>query len=374
MSGASRAIANPSRREILAQGLAGALPPSLIPAAATIAPLRDLAETRGLLFGSMIRGDQIGKDNNYTRVAARECDLFVCREVHFDYLEPRQGQYEFAQPDADLVWAQAHHMKFRGNSLLWGEHVPAWFPELDGKAAATRAVTDHISRVCRHFAGNMQSWDVVNEPVKIESGRADGLRRTAFLDLVGPEYIEIAFRAAREADPAAILVLNDFGVELDLPDQQQKRDAMLRLLDNLKKRGVPIDVLGIQSHLRTDLMAKFNERVFADFLRQVADRKLAVMLSELDVGDRFAPADVTRRDAEVAAAYRRYLDVALASRAVTAVISWGLTDRDNWVNSPHNPDRRTDGLPARPLLFDADYVPKPAYFAVAEALQAAPRR
>ncbi|MGE5271163.1 MAG: endo-1,4-beta-xylanase [Thiohalocapsa sp.] len=137
---------------------------------------------------------------------------------------------------------------------------------------------------------------------------------------------------------------------------------------------MPIDAVGIQSHLRTGLMAHFNERVFADFLKELADRGLAIMLSELDVADRAAPADIVRRDAEVAAAYRRYLDVALANRAVTAVISWGLTDRDNWVNSPHNRDRRQDGLPARPLLFDADYRPKPAYFTVAEALAAAPRR
>jgi endo-1,4-beta-xylanase len=149
---------------------------------------------------------------------------------------------------------------------------------------------------------------------------------------------------------------------------------MLELLDGLRKRNVPIDTVGIQSHLTTDTMDRFNDKVFSDFLRALSDRGVTILLSELDVGDRVAPAAIAPRDAEVASAYRRFLDVGLANKAVTAVISWGLTDRDNWVNSGENRNKRPDGLPARPLLFDAEYLPKPAYAAVAEALKAAPQR
>jgi endo-1,4-beta-xylanase len=220
----------------------------------------------------------------------------------------------------------------------------------------------------------VDSWDVVNEAIKLEHGRADGLRRTVFLDAIGPEYLDIAFRTARAADPKAKLVYNEFGVELDVPWQRDRRRAMLGLLDGFKKRGVPIDAVGIQSHLTTDTFDKFNEKVFSDFLQALADRGLTILLSELDVGDRQAPAAVPRRDAEVARVYRRFLDVALANKAVTTVISWGLTDREPWTNSDENRNKRTDGLPGRPLLFDADYLPKPAYVAVAEALNAAPQR
>jgi len=149
---------------------------------------------------------------------------------------------------------------------------------------------------------------------------------------------------------------------------------MLELLDGFKKRGVPIDAVGIQSHLTTDSFGKFNDKVFADFLQALADRGLTILLSELDVGDREAPADIPRRDVEVARVYRRYLDVALANKAVTTVVSWGLTDREPWTNSSENRNHRTDGLPGRPLLFDAEYRPKPAYAAVAEVLSAAPQR
>jgi endo-1,4-beta-xylanase len=336
--------------------------------------LRDIAKSRGLRFGSMVHGRLLAGDRAYADMMARECGVFVCREAHFAYLQKRRGTFDFSQPDLDLAWAKAHGMVFRGHALLWGEQVPPWFNTITDRGEGVRVVTEHITQVCRHFAGRIHSWDVVNEAIKFERGFTDGFRRTAFYNLIGPEYLDIAFRTARAADPKAKLVYNDFGVELDLPWQHQRRRKLLELLDGFKVRGVPIDAVGIQSHLTTDAFDKFNEKLFSDFLQALADRGVSILLSELDVGDRETPAEIPRRDAEVARVYRRFLDVALASKAVTAVISWGLTDRDRWVNSSENRNKRTDGLPGRPLLFDAVYLPKPAYAAVAEALKAAPQR
>jgi endo-1,4-beta-xylanase len=361
-----------TRRELLAAAPAVLCRPAV--AAEPIRGLRQIAAGRGLSFGSMVRGRLLGGDRAYADMMARECDMFVCREAHFPYLQKRRGTFDFSQPDLDLGWAEAHRMRFRATALLWGEQVPPWFTAITDRAEGVRVVTEHITQLCRHFAGRMHSWDVVNEAIKLEHGRADGLRRTAFLDLIGPEYLDIAFRTAREGDPKAKLVYNDFGVELDVSWQRDRRRVLLELLDGLRKRGVPIDMVGIQSHLETDTIGRFNEKVFSDFLRALADRGVGILLSELDVGDRKAPAAIPPRDAEVAKAYRRYLDVALADKAVSAVISWGLTDRDNWVNSGENRNKRTDGLPARPLPFDAEYLPKPAYVAIAEALNAAPQR
>jgi len=341
---------------------------------AAIPGLRQLAEARGLLFGSMVRGDVLGKDRAYGDMMARECDLFVSREVHFDYLEPRRGSFDLAAVDGEIAWATAHQMRFHGACLVWGEHVPGWFRDLAGGADAARAMTDHITKVCQHFAGKVQSWDVVNEGLKLEDGQTGGLRRTVFLDKVGPDYIDLAFRAAREADPKARLDLNDFGLELDLSWHEDKRRALLALLDGLKKRGTPIDAIGLQSHLSTRSFGHFNERVFSDFLRELASRGFDIYLTELDVYDRDAPADVKQRDPQIADIYRRYLSVALANKAVKLVVSWGLTDRDNWVTSAQNDERRSDGQLSRPLPYDTAYLPKPAYVAVAEALNAAPPR
>ena len=362
------------RRFLLAAAQAALLAPGLAQAT-PISGLRQIAASRGLLYGSMIRGRLLGTDRAYADLAARECNLFVCRELHWDDVEPRPLVDDFAQPDADAAWAGAHDMAFRGHALLWGEHVPLWFRPLPDRAAAVRALSDHIARVCRHFAGRMQSWDVVNEAIKLASRRSDGLRRTDFLDLIGPEYLDIAFHAARENDPRARLVLNEFDLELDLPRHRNRRRALFDLLDGFRKRGTPIDTIGLQSHLNTELMPHFDEKVFDGFLNELAARGLDIMITELDVIDRSAPADIAKRDAQVAASYRRYLDVALANRAVKAVITWGLSDRDSWITNGKYPETiRADGLTPRPLPFDVDYRPKPAYVAIAEALNAAPQR
>lgn len=343
-------------------------------ASAAIPGLRQVAAGRGLLFGSMVRGDVVFKDPAYADMMARECNLYVCREVHMDYLQPRPGGFEYGAVDRQLAWAAAQKMNFRGVCLLWGEHVPAWFTRLAGRDAAAKAITEHIGQVCRHYAGKVQSWDVVNEGLKLEHGRAGGLRKTAFLDQIGPEYIDLAFHAARAADPNARLDYNDFGLELQVSWQLDKRRALLSLLDGMKKRGTPIDAVGLQSHLSTDTFDKFNERGFAGFLKELSDRGLDIYVTELDVYDRSAPPDPKQRDNQIAGICRRYLETALANTAVKMVVSWGLTDRDNWVDSKQNETRRTDGKPSRPLLFDTAYIPKPAYVAVAEALNGAPPR
>jgi endo-1,4-beta-xylanase len=237
------------------------------------------------------------------------------------------------------------------------------------------AVEKHVTETCRHFAGRMQSWDVVNEAILIGSGRPDQLRPHVFLDKIGPDYIDIAFRAARAADPEARLVYNDFGIEFSAADQLEKRKVLLGLLDGMKKRGTPIDAVGLQSHLSIADMAKFDDTGFSRFLDDLAARGLEVMLTELDCIDKGAPSDIAARDAAVAAAYKHYLDVALANRAVTVVINWGLSDRSSWVVSGNDPlAKRDDGQRPRPLPFDTDLNPKPAYFAVADAMKSAPKR
>jgi endo-1,4-beta-xylanase len=230
-----------------------------------------------------------------------------------------------------------------------------------------------VTSMCRHFAGRIHSWDVVNEV--LNPNRPDGLRDTLFLKLLGPGYIDLAFNAARQADPKALLTLNEFDFEYNQWDNDQKRRSLLALVDGMKQRGTPIDAIGIQSHLDVKHRKAFDPEIFAAFLKELADRGLTIMLTELDVADVGAPADIAARDAEIASIYKEYLDVALDNRAVKAVVTWGLVDTDSWI-SHYNLDefRRPDGLPPRPLPFDQDMKPKPAYFAIADALRAAPAR
>jgi endo-1,4-beta-xylanase len=363
-----------SRRGFLLAAAGGAVcrPAFALDAASS---LRAIADSRGLLYGSYLDLWDFQAQPDYAALAARECGLMVSARMDWDQLAPNPAKSDFTNVDTDYDWARTHAMKFRGHALVWGERAPSWFAALPDRAAAVAAVENHVAVTCGHFAGRMQSWDVVNEAILLAGGRADKLRPQVFLDKIGPDYLDIAFRAARANDPAAKLVYNDFGVEMALPEQLEKRAVLLDLIDGFKKRGTPIDAVGLQSHLSIADMAHFDEKDFSRFLDQLASRGLEVMLTELDCIDKGAPSDIAARDAAVAEAYRRYLDVALANQAVTTVIDWGLSDRSSWIISAGGPlAQRDDGQRPRPLLFDTELRPKPAYRAVADALRTAPRR
>ena len=267
------------------------------------AGLRTIAAQRGLLYGSYLDLWDFQAQPDYAALAAHECGVMVSARMDWDSLTPIAPPENFADVDADAEWARTHDMKFRGHALVWGERAPNWFAQLPDRAAAIAALETHVATTCRHFAGRMQSWDVVNEAILISSGRPDKLRPHVFLDKIGPDYLDIAFRAARAADPHARLVYNEFGVECDLPDQLDKRRVLLGLIDGWKKRGTPIDAIGLQSHLSIADMAHFSDTGFSRFLDELAARGLEVMLTELDCIDKGAPADIAARDAAVAGAY-----------------------------------------------------------------------
>ena len=169
-----------------------------------------------------------------------------------------------------------------------------------------------------------------------------------------------------------MLVYNDYGLEYDTPDQEQKRTAVLKFLEDQKSKGTPIHALGIQSHLdhleKTE--KKFSAKKFREFLKNVADLGLKIMLTELDVNDTKLPGDINLRDRYVAAAYEDYLSVVLDEPAVIAVITFGLSDRYTWLTE----FPREDGQPVRPLPLDAQMKRKLAWQAMARAIDAAPQR
>jgi endo-1,4-beta-xylanase len=282
---------------------------------------------------------------------------------------------DFGGGDSIVEWAQANGKKIRGHTLIWHEQTPKWYRGINDGAYGEKMVIERVTSMCSRFAGRMHSWDVANEVIDPNSDRPDGLRESKYMQLIGPGYLDAAFHAARAADPKALLVINDYNLEKNNDNDERKRQAMLAIVDGFKQRNVPVDAVGIQSHLAVKDRAIFDQNVFARFLQDIHDRGLQVMLTELDVVDVGAPSDIAARDAEVAGTYKDFLDVALASPAVKTVVTWGLSDRDSWITHYNLDDfRRDDGLPPRPLLFDAELKPKPAYFAVAEAFKAAPAR
>jgi endo-1,4-beta-xylanase len=212
---------------------------------------------------------------------------------------------------------------------------------------------------------------VVNEVLEPGSHRPDGLRDSPWLQSCGAGYLDLAFRTAAAADPAALLVWNENYLEVSNGYGNGKRLAMLSLLDGMLARGVPVHGVGIEAHLRAEQAAVLGDASYERFLAELARRGMKIFITELDVQDVSLSAAPGDRDQAVAEIYRKFLTASLRQPAVRGVLTWGLSDSFSWI-AGYRP--RKDGLPVRPLPFDTNLQPKAAYYAIAESLQSAPRR
>ena len=309
-------------------------------------------------------------------VLLREFDIVVFNRFHWNALRPdREAPFAWDPADAAVAFAERHGLRLRGHALLWYQMLPSWVEREEAPARLETAIRDHVAAVVGRYRGRIASWDVVNEPLHLPDGRADGLREDPLTRRLGERWIDAAFEAAREADPDAELVLNE--ALLSHADQAPQRRAFRDLTARLVGRGAPIDGIGIQSHLFWDdlqPMGLLDPEGTAALVRELGRMQLSAHLTELDVFDATLPRDPAQRDAAVAAAYSEYLVPLLACPELRSVVFWGMADPNSWYNTYV---RRVlaERLPAdhcaRPLLFDEHYAPKPAYSAVAGALRAA---
>jgi endo-1,4-beta-xylanase len=337
--------------------------------------LKQRAAAKGIIYGTESTYDGIRSDKKLATLIGKESMMLVPGwELKWDVgnqpLRPDFTSFDFTRADWMVKFASSNRMMLRGHVLVWHESLPAWFAQKVTKKNAKQVLTEHIQKVAGRYAGKMHSWDVVNEAIAVYEGQPLGLRKTPWLELLGQDYIEIAFRAAAKADPKALLVYNDYGLEYDTPEDEAKRTAVLKLLKHLKSRGVPINALGIQSHLDAH-ETRFNAKKFRAFLKQVAALDLKIMITELDVNDQKLPANPAVRDRIIAGVYEDYLSAALSEKSVTTVVTWGITDRFTWLSN-HRP--RGDGAALRPLPLDRNLKPKLVWNAMARAFDRAPKR
>ncbi len=384
-----------SRRAMLAASAAiAALAPLPAPGASAPDSLNGLAMAKGLRFGSCLGTGPSGAphgpgfdparansyDNPQVReIFARECGILVPEnELKWYAVRPTPDVFDFTRADMLMAFSAANGLLVRGHTLLWNspKWFPKWFETYDfgsrPASEAERLLTEHIKIVCAHCGDRIFAWDVVNETVDHDTG---ALRDTPFTKYLGPETIDIAFRAAREAAPHAQLVYNDYmswG-----PRNAVHRDGVLKLLERLKKNGVPVHALGVQSHIGPgateagDVFGAEDQKTWRDFLDAAIAMDLDIAITEFDVGDGDFPADIAARDAGVAALAKDYLDLMLSYRRTRYVMAWGMVDTYSWLRdfAP-----RSDGVPTRPSPYDKDYKPKPLRDAIATSFRAAPQR
>lgn len=332
--------------------------------------LRDLARRAGLLIGSASEID-LARDPAYGALIAANCSLFA-PNMSWQRMSPTPTE-SVAGLDANIGFARQHGLSLTGYHLLWHQRLPEWFDALD-RDSAERAIEEHVAAIGSRFGPQTVSWNVVNEAIRPADGMPGGLRRSPLLEKFGTAFFDVAFHAAQRAAPQALRLYNDYDLELETTDQQTRRRALLGLIDELLRRSVPIQAIGLQSHLRTRSFDRFDPAAYRRFLGELADRNLDIFITELDVHD-FAAGDLPVRDNRVADIYARFLDAALSQVRVRAVVFWGLSDRYSWLNDPARPSyARPDGLPGRPLPFDAELNPKPAFDAIGRVMASAPQR
>ncbi len=343
--------------------------------------IREAGASRNLLAGCAVSVPALRRDPMYANLVKQQAGIVVAENsMKFGPMRPAPDQFAFDNADFLFAFAEANGMKVRGHNFVWHRQLPRWFASYATPQNADALLTNHIQTVATRYAGRVHSWDVVNEAIQVTDNQPGGLRNSPWYKLLGPTYIDLAFRTARQADPSALLCYNDYDIESESPDQAAKRAAVLALVRGMKQRGVPIDAVGIQSHIHASPQtltqtppppnATYGPGL-QQFMSEIQSLGLKILLTEMDVNDRALPADPTTRDRTVADLYRSYLNLTLANPNVIALLTWGLTDRYTWLNGE---DSRPDKLPERALPFDADLHPTPAYIAEVQSIQTAPPR
>jgi endo-1,4-beta-xylanase len=294
-------------------------------------------------------------------------------------VHPEPGRYDFDTADELVALAEAHGMRVRGHTLVYGQVVdppnPEYLSQMTDAAALRALMAEHIRTVAGRYAGRIDAWDVVNEPIIAfgDPTEGTGLSQHVFTRILGPGYIAEALHLAREADPDAQLFLNEFGALVPGP----KQERYYRLVKELLEAGAPLDGVGFQGHIVPLFGAIPTEQQVEAALRRFAALGVAVEVTELNVFTRtlghvlslgfgYDEADELETQAE------RYAYVTRACLAVPecqGVTLWTFTDR---YPTTIETLTRLDDIP---LIFDGQYRPKPAAFALREVLTSAtPRR
>jgi endo-1,4-beta-xylanase len=346
-------------------------------------PLWRTAARRGIVYGSAAATWQLG-DYKYRQLLNRESAMMFTQDDLLWYvLKPTpHARLDFSYADKIIDVAERYgQLVYGGPGLVWDEGFGDGWTDDDlwgiDEKRARHLLFGTLEQVVKRYRGRVAVWSVCNEVIIIAPGEGKhGLRTDVpWWNTIGPEYVAHAFWVAQEADPDAMLLLNDTGYETvnEYGDRADaKRAATLRVLDRLLGQGVPIHAMGIEAHLLAYKFAdRFHQNAYRTFLAELADRGLKILITEMDVNDDGLPANHDRRDQMVADVYRRFLDVALDEPAVAAVLSFGLSDRVSSLQEDYPPE---DFEFRRPLPFSRLMRPKPAFYAISHSFRHAVRR
>lgn len=325
------------------------------------------------LVGAAINSEQAkGLDSLQTQVITRNFNSIVAEDcMKPESVQPKEGKFRWRQADRFVQFGEQHQMTIIGHCLVWHSQTKEWmFKDSLGNTASRELLIQrmktHIQTVVGRYKGRIKGWDVCNEVV-LDNGN---FRPSPWYQIIGPDYIELAYRFAHEADPDAELYYNDYSLA-----NPTKRAAVCQLIRNLKAKGCRIDAIGMQSHNGMDFP---NLKEYEASIDSFAACGVKVMVTELDMNvlpnpESFSGAEVSQHFeyTEAMDPYKNGLDkkteelinkrwLALFQiyhrhrHQISRVATWGVSDRDSWMNNWPIPGRT-----AYPLLFDREYRQKP---------------
>ena len=275
----------------------------------------------------------------------------------------KNGSFYFGTANKLVNFAVRKKMVMRGHCLVWNQQSPDWISSDGGKTndknwtreEALKIMKDHITNVMQQYKGKVREWDVVNEclddnqsAVRTNPEAYELKKNCVWQQAIGDDYVDSAFVYAHQADPDAVLYLNDYGVEFQ---GKAKTAAFYNLAVRMKNAGIPIDGVGLQCHFS---IGDVDSVMLDNTIRRFEEAGLLCIITELDMG---IPDTSEKNLEEQARSYRVITDIMLNHDNCPSMVIWGLKDNNSWRES------------SSPLLFTAQLDKKPAYYAVRSALR-----
>jgi endo-1,4-beta-xylanase len=334
--------------------------------------LKDALKEKFLIGVAMNTAQITGKDTTGDQLILRHFNSVVAENcMKSEVIQPVEGEFDFSLSDQFVKFGQEHKMFIVGHTLVWHSQAPKWFFKDENGNEVSREVLigrmkNHIFAVVKRYKGRVHGWDVVNEAIEDDGS----WRKTPFYRIIGEDYIELAFRFAREADPKAQLYYNDYNMA-----KEAKRIAVVNMVSKLKSKGIRVDGIGMQGHLMLDFPAveDFEKSIIA-----FGKTGAKVMITELDMSalpnpysklgaeislradyqERMNPYPKGLPDSVAQQQHKKYTDFFRVfikhHKLISRVTLWGLSDGDSWKN-----DWPIKGRTDYTLLFDRHHQPKP---------------
>ncbi len=330
------------------------------------------------LIGAAINDDQAsGKDTLSDKILLQQFNSITAENcMKSEVIQPVEGKFDFTQADRYVDFGVRNNLYVHGHVLIWHSQAPKWFfTDVEGKDVSREVLIErmrkHITTVMTRYKGKIKSWDVVNEAIMDDGS----FRPSKFYQIIGEDYIRLAFQFAREVDPEAQLIYNDYSMA-----HPGRRAGVIKMIRNLQQQGVKVDGIGMQGHFSMDFPSVAEEE---KSIVEFAALGVKVMITELDITvipfpTKNVGADVGMKYAydkkmnpypngmpkKVAAQWNKRMGEFFKlfikhSDKISRVTIWGVTDHQTWRNDWPIPGRKD-----YPLLFDRNYQPKPVVKAI----------